>query len=321
MPKKVKVIAHSVALSLAAFALFILPAKTVASEPPTVEWLRGSWVFEGGKCSEGASLYLPRGRLASLGPAGVMSFLGTYKLEGDILTSTVFSETYGDLVEVERIRRVSANEMAADYPHNTNPDIVILPRRRCPAQPGPEPWYPELHFVGTAALLSKAAEGSAQAPSGSAGQARASLLPEVTEILTFDNPAECDSAFLVDFFERAQVSGGATFGAFGRVEVTRIPQSAGAVTERAALRAKWNGLTVLALEHVSAPDSEYTEINVYNIVFAEPSAVSGPVLGRLGFGVSRAGHEVEIYDPDTMMNPYYIALEDRRGGSELKCSF
>ena len=158
-------------------------------------------------------------------------------------------------------------------------------------------------------------------PTQAGSAASASALPDISHTLAFENPKECDSAALTDFFDRAAKSGGATLGPLGRVAVSRTRQVNGLVTQRASMRATWNGLTIVALEHVTAPDSAYTEVNFYNLVFAEGGPITGPVLNRMGFGVSRIGQEKEIYDQNTMMNPYYISLEVRGQGSMLKCLF
>jgi len=85
------------------------------------------------------------------------------------------------------------------------------------------------------------------------------------------------------------------------------------------MRATWNGLTVTALEYVTSPDSEYTEVQLHRIVFQEPGSQTGPVLARLGFGVSRVGQTRETYEPAVMMDPKYVSLKQHGNGSALEC--
>jgi len=145
-----------VRIFLCLVALISFVPNSYAGQPkrhasPSISWLLGAWVYEGGKCSEGASVFLEGGRLGFARSDGKITTNGSYALRGNMLTRTVPSERGGNLVDEQRIHRVSANEMAADYPHNTNPDIGIPPMRRCPVQAGPEPWHPEVRFKGISA--------------------------------------------------------------------------------------------------------------------------------------------------------------------------
>lgn len=163
--------------------------------------------------------------------------------------------------------------------------------------------------------------GSLSAKTPAAASPTGAGLPDITRALAFEKPAECASRALSEFFDKAEGSGSGLLDPLGRVAVSRSrPTAAGAVTRRANMRARWNGLTVVALEYVTAPDSELTEVRTYRLVFAEPGSISGPLLARMGFGVSRVGQTREVYDENTMMNPYYISLEARGGGSALTCS-
>lgn len=146
--------------------------------------------------------------------------------------------------------------------------------------------------------------------------------PDISKALAFEDPSLCSSMALERFFAQAEKSGTAMLGSLGRVAVTRIKLPArGAVKRQAIIRAGWNGLTLVSLEYVTMPDSENTQVQIYRLIFAERGSASGPVLKKIGFGVGTTGQEREIYDENTMMNPYFIALEQQGTGSALKCTF
>mgnify|MGYP001386850280 CR=1 FL=1 len=131
------------------------PASADAKLPkgataPTADWLVGGWVVQGVKCAALGQVYLRSGNMGSVTSPGRITILGRWSLRGNILTEVVESKQYGDLVEVTRIGRVGRDHLFSDYPNNTNPDITILPKRRCPDGPGVEPWFPKVRFKGIA---------------------------------------------------------------------------------------------------------------------------------------------------------------------------
>jgi hypothetical protein len=131
------------------------PASADAKLPkgataPTADWLVGGWVVQGAKCAALGQVYLRSGNMGSVTSPGRITILGRWSLRGNILTEVVESKQYGDLVEVTRIGRVGRDQLFSDYPNNTNPDITILPKRRCPDGPGVEPWFPKVRFKGIA---------------------------------------------------------------------------------------------------------------------------------------------------------------------------
>lgn len=142
-------IASTLAVMLPAASAWALPA---GAQPPSLDWLHGTWVNQGSKCSEfTAAVYLPDGRLGMVEAPAAIRILGRWNLRGDILTSVVESEQYGDLINKERIGRAGPNDMALEP---VSKGGSILPRRRCPQQAGAEPWFPRVRFKGMAAYTS-----------------------------------------------------------------------------------------------------------------------------------------------------------------------
>ncbi len=139
------------ALSAIGFPVSADAALPRGAMPPTSEWLLGGWVTRGGKCAVVGEVYFADGRAGSITSARRITILGRYSLRGSILTETVESRQYGDLVNVTRIGRIGRDELVSEIPNNTNPNITVPPKRRCPNQAGVEPWFPNIRFKGIAA--------------------------------------------------------------------------------------------------------------------------------------------------------------------------
>jgi hypothetical protein len=140
---------------VAALATCIVPFAAHARLPlnavtPSTEWLLGGWVTEGAKCAELATVYLPGGRLGNVTSANTILVLGQYDLRGKVLTSKVFDDRY-DLTNVTWVGGVGQNLLVSSVPNNTDPNISIPPKRRCPNGAGFEPWFPKIRFKGISA--------------------------------------------------------------------------------------------------------------------------------------------------------------------------
>lgn len=169
---------------LIAAAALLQPTWAVAlprgATTPISGWLVGTWVFKGGKCSESGTVHLANGRMGTTGPGNTISIIGRYSLRGNILTEIVESEQYGDLTNVTRIGAIGANELVSEPLNNKDPNVFIPPQRRCPEQPGVEPWFPRIRFQGMTAYRvlpdrSTGGAGSASRRAPSAGASSPSI--------------------------------------------------------------------------------------------------------------------------------------------------
>lgn len=138
-------------LAIAAIALQPpVQAFPKGATTPLVSWLVGAWVFEGGKCSVSPDVYLPNGVIGSVRPGKGIVPIGRYSLKGNVLTTVVDGGKYGDLTNVTRIASTGPNEMVSELMSKSNPNLSIPKQRRCPEQPGYEPWFPKIKFQGMA---------------------------------------------------------------------------------------------------------------------------------------------------------------------------
>jgi hypothetical protein len=138
-------------------------AQSLSLTPQT---LAGAWVSEGQKCGAQTPviLYLPDGRAYStLTPKGFAGG-GFYKIKGRILSDSYKTEPafrrgspYENqyLTETRLVVRITQNRIDFNFPGNKNPDLTTPSYRRCPEQPGVEPWFPNLKYKGFASERAK----------------------------------------------------------------------------------------------------------------------------------------------------------------------
>lgn len=141
----IRIFTCAVAFTVLLDASLALSKPPKGAQLPTAEWMVGAWVYEGGKCGGGTGpeVILPGGRGATVTPRG-LKVISSHVLRGDLLTTTVPTEKYGDLVDTIRVARLGPNDWYQDYPGGAQ----SLPRKRCPVGPGVEPWFPKLKFKG-----------------------------------------------------------------------------------------------------------------------------------------------------------------------------
>ena len=158
--------------------------------------LVGAWVTQGVRCREDVLVFLPDGRAyAGLTPRG-FSVGGTYDISGaNILTTRMVTQPAfrtntpqaapyetRTIVNPEQVVSISATRLNSAVPGNRNPDIIILPKARCPETPGVEPWFPKERYAGfavsrrllpAATVAARPAAPPARPPAGPAQGARA----------------------------------------------------------------------------------------------------------------------------------------------------
>lgn len=135
-------------------------AATASKPQPLKEWLWGAWVMENSRCSDGATVYLPTGRLYSAPTPKGFQVEGEYALRGDVLTTHIrptpafrhtdprwiqYNKTLTDSV---RVVRRGPTEMTYGYVVDPGPGYSHPRYRRCPEEAGVEPWFPKTRYRG-----------------------------------------------------------------------------------------------------------------------------------------------------------------------------
>jgi len=149
---------------------------------------------------------------------------------------------------------------------------------------------------------------------GTAGTEVEGALPDVTAALRFENARTCESRALITLTAGMTSEAAVSLGPVRHIRMERSgPDAEGWHSTRAPFSARWNGLTIDAVEYLYFPESDG---QTTSLIFREAPAVVGNVLGRLGFPVRRAGDEYETNDD----LPTTIALVAENGHGRLNCS-